>query len=97
MTNGREESNGPRQNVAAKHSKTKVNEEIANASLLKADKKSRKIIKNKEKEVKMTVTKKLNRRPSTNDKKQVMTKRDQTDKKVATEKIRKILHDSKEL
>lgn len=72
MTNGREESNGPRQNVAAKHSKHKVNEEVANPSLLKADKKSRKIIKNKDKEVKMTVTKKLNRRPSANDKKQVI-------------------------
>ena len=69
MTNGREESNGPRQNVGSKHSKGKSADDLNQNPILKRDKKTRKIKKNKDKEVKITVTKKLNRRQNTHDKK----------------------------
>ena len=96
MTNGREESNGPRQNVGSKNSKGKSADDLNQNPILKLDKKTRKIKKNKEKEVKITVTKKLNRREIPNDKKQEGIKRSKGDKKQSKEKIRKILNDSKE-
>jgi len=92
-SNRRDESNRERQNVA-KISKGKTPEDLNTIS--RVNKKSRKIKKNNGNAVKLPVTTKLNRRHSTNDKKHVLNKRDQMDKKQVMEKNRKILNDTKE-
>jgi len=79
----------------AKNSKAKTPEDLNTIS--RVSKKSRKIKKNNGNEaVKLPVTTKLNRRHSTNDKKHILSKREQMDKKQLKEKNGKILNDTKE-
>ena len=78
-----------------KNSKAKTPEDLNTIS--RVSKKSRKIKKNNGNGVvKPSITTKLNRRHSTNDKKHVLSKREQMDKKQSHEKNRKILNDTKE-